>query len=70
MRLAIPAGTAVRFEPGEVREVEVVPLGGRRIVRGFHGLVEGALDDPAVRERAFQRAQARGFLPPEPEPAA
>lgn len=70
MRLAIPAGTAVRFEPGEVREVELVPLGGRRIVRGFHGLVEGALDDPAVRARAFERARAQGFLASDATPGA
>ena len=62
LRLAIPAGTAVRFEPGEVREVTAVPLGGARIVRGFQGLVEGALDDPAVRERALASAADRGFL--------
>jgi urease beta subunit len=62
MRLAIPAGTAVRFEPGEVREVEVLPLGGRRIVRGFHGLVEGELDGPGAREAAIERMRAEGFL--------
>jgi urease beta subunit len=62
MRLAIPAGTAVRFEPGEAREVELIPFGGRRVVRGFHGLVEGALDDPGVREAALERLRAGGFL--------
>ena len=43
-RLAIPAGTAVRFEPGIEREVDLVPLGGRRIVRGLRGEAAGALD--------------------------
>ncbi|QIN77746.1 urease subunit beta [Rubrobacter marinus] len=60
-RLAIPAGTSTRFEPGDEREVEIVPIGGRRIVRGFNGLVEGALDDPGVREAALERARERGF---------
>ncbi|HEX7277429.1 MAG TPA: urease subunit beta [Acidimicrobiales bacterium] len=44
MRLAVPAGTAVRFEPGIEREVELVHLGGRRIVAGLRGEVGGRLD--------------------------
>ncbi|MBX6367239.1 MAG: urease subunit beta [Rhodospirillales bacterium] len=43
MRLDIPAGTAVRFEPGQMREVTLVPLGGARLVFGFHGAVMGEL---------------------------
>ena len=43
-RLDIPAGTSVRFEPGEERSVRLVALGGRRVVRGFNGLVNGPLD--------------------------
>jgi urease subunit beta len=43
MRLDIPAGTAVRFEPGQRREVRLVPLGGKRHVYGFHGKVMGKL---------------------------
>jgi len=43
-RLAIPAGTSVRFEPGIVRTVRLVPLRGRRIVAGLRGEVGGALD--------------------------
>ena len=42
-RLNIPAGTAVRFEPGQEREVELVPYGGDREVYGFRGLVMGKL---------------------------
>jgi urease beta subunit len=53
MRLNIAAGTAVRFEPGDTREVELVALGGTREVRGLNGLIEGRLDDPAVRTRAI-----------------
>ena len=48
MRLNIPAGTAVRFEPGDVKEVELVALGGSRDVVGLNRLVEGAVDDPAT----------------------
>jgi urease subunit beta len=44
MRLDIPAGTSVRFEPGLHREVSLVPFGGDRIVLGFRGDVKGALD--------------------------
>ena len=43
MRLDIPAGTAVRFEPGQEREVTLFPLRGARIVHGFRGDVMGAL---------------------------
>ena len=43
MRLDIAAGTAVRFEPGQAREVHLVPLSGTRTVFGFQGKVMGAL---------------------------
>ena len=43
-RLAIPAGTSVRFEPGIERTVELVALAGRRVVAGLRGEVAGALD--------------------------
>lgn len=44
MRLDIPAGTAVRFEPGDQRTVTLVPLRGSRQVYGFNGLINGCLD--------------------------
>ena len=44
MRLDIAAGTAVRFEPGQSRDVSLVPLSGRRTVYGFNQKVMGALD--------------------------
>ena len=44
MRLDIPAGTAVRFEPGDEREVQLVPFVGSREVYGFNGKVNGMLD--------------------------
>ena len=45
MRLNIPAGTAVRFEPGDTKEIELVALGGSRTVFGINGLVNGKLED-------------------------
>ncbi|MGY6502614.1 MAG: urease subunit beta [Acidimicrobiales bacterium] len=45
-RLAIPAGTAVRFEPGIERSVDLVAIGGRRVVAGLRGAVAGPLDAP------------------------
>jgi len=47
MRLDIPSGTAVRFEPGQEREVRLVPYAGARRVIGFRGEVQGSLDAPA-----------------------
>ena len=44
MRLDIPAGTAVRFEPGQSRDVTLVPYAGARRVIGFNALVQGPLD--------------------------
>ncbi|MTE00152.1 urease subunit beta [Paracoccus sp. YIM 132242] len=43
MRLSIPAGTAVRFEPGQSREVRLIPFAGGRVVQGFRKTVMGAL---------------------------
>ena len=43
-RLDIAAGTAVRFEPGQSREVRLVPFGGGRVIHGFNQLVMGALE--------------------------
>ena len=44
MRLDIPAGTAIRFEPGDTTDVKLVPYTGLRIVYGFNSLVNGSLD--------------------------
>jgi urease beta subunit len=49
MRLNIPAGLAVRFEPGEEKEIELVELGGTRKVYGHQGLVNGALDHAGIK---------------------
>ena len=45
MRLNIPAGTAVRFEPGDQKRVELVEIGGSRTIYGLNGLVEGNLEE-------------------------
>ena len=49
-RLNIPAGTAVRFEPGQSREVELVAYAGARVVYGFNGQVMGKLDAGAGKD--------------------
>ena len=46
MRLNVAAGTAVRFEPGDTKDVELVAIGGTREVYGLNGLVNGPLDKP------------------------
>jgi urease beta subunit len=58
MRLNIAAGTAVRFEPGDTREVELVAIGGRREIFGLNRLVEGRLDDDRTRGAALKAAAA------------
>jgi len=62
MHLAVTAGAAVRFEPGGTRRVPLVPIGGRRVIIGFAGLVDGPLDEPGARERALEKARACGYL--------
>ena len=60
MRLNVAAGTAVRFEPGDTREVELVALAGSREVFGLNRLVEGSLDDAPVRAAAHEAAERFG----------
>jgi urease beta subunit len=54
-RIDTPAGTSIRFEPGQVQTVRLIPYRGERIVYGFRGYVNGKLDDPQVREAAMKR---------------
>jgi urease subunit gamma/beta len=61
MRLDIPAGTAVRFEPGASKEVTLVEFGGSGELTGLNNLTAGRGSDPHVREAALARAKARGF---------
>ncbi len=66
-RLDIAAGTAVRFEPGDEREVTLAPFGGKRRVHGFNNLVDGwAPIDGTYRPRATRAiglAREYGFIP-------
>ena len=62
--LNIPASTALRFEPGDEREVKLVPFGGKRAVYGFNNLVDGPTSGKAgdaARPKAVALAAKRGF---------
>ena len=61
MRLDIAAGTAVRFEPGQEKEVTLTEFGGRQELSGLNNLSDGRADDPAVKAAALENARARGF---------
>ena len=61
-RLQVPAGTAVRFEPGEDKRVTLVSIGGNRVAYGINGLVNGRLDDPTVKAKAMTAAREQGFI--------
>jgi urease beta subunit len=61
MRLNVPAGTAVRFEPGDQKKVSLVAIGGDAAVFGLNGLTNGATGS-AQREAALERARNLGFL--------
>ncbi len=58
MHLNIAAGTAVRFEPGEEKEVKLVEFGGTRIMYGHRGLVNGPLDDPTTKADGLAKIKA------------
>ena len=64
LRLNIPSSTATRFEPGDEREVRLVPYGGKRAVYGFNNLVDAPTagqDAATVKSRAVAQAATRGF---------
>jgi urease beta subunit len=61
-RLQVPAGTAVRFEPGEEKRVTLVAIGGNRVAYGINGLTHGRLDDPHVKQQALAKAKELGFI--------
>jgi urease beta subunit len=58
MRLNVPAGTAVRFEPGDEKRVTLVALGGRRTVFGLNALTEGGSKDAALARLAAWNRQS------------
>jgi len=60
MRLDIPAGTAVRFEPGETKTVRVVAIAGTRTIRGGNALADGPVSDEG-RARAESQVRSQGF---------
>jgi urease beta subunit len=60
-RLDLLSGTAIRFEPGDVKEVQLVDFAGERKVYGLNGVVMGQLDDPTVRKAAFKRLKEGNF---------
>jgi len=62
MRLAIPAGSALRFEPAVPTDVPLIPIAGARVAIGFAGLVDGPLDAPGAKETALARAAELGYL--------
>jgi urease subunit gamma/beta len=62
MRLDIAAGTAVRFEPGQEKQVVLTTFGGRQELSGLNGLSQGGrADDAQARDAAVERARAAGF---------
>ena len=60
-RLNIPAGSSIRFEPGDSREVELCELGGKRIVYGFNGLTMGGLNSSVIKDAAMEKATKLGY---------
>ncbi|KAJ4838729.1 hypothetical protein Tsubulata_043738 [Turnera subulata] len=60
MRLNIPAGTAVRFEPGEAKRVRLVSIGGNKVIRGGNGIADGAVD-PAKHAEILEAVNRGNF---------
>ncbi|MFD7918674.1 urease subunit gamma [Streptomyces sp. NPDC059740] len=69
MRLCVPAGSSVRFDPDADVTVDLLPIGGARVAVGFAGLVDGPLDAPGAKEEALHRAAACGYLGARPATA-
>lgn len=60
-RLDIPAGTSVRFEPGDEKEIALIEFGGKKFVWGFNSLTQGSIKSEAVFKKALQKAKAAGY---------
>jgi urease len=67
-RLDIPAGTSVRFEPGDTKTVTLVQIAGNQIIKGGNQIATGYIEDPSIAADIVQKLTAGGFLH-EPEPA-
>jgi urease subunit beta len=61
MKLAIPAGTSVRFEPGQEKEVTLVEFGGKKYIHGFNNLVDGSVRTIYRKDTALRRAKKLKF---------
>lgn len=61
MKLAIPSGTSVRFEPGQEKEVTLVEYGGKKYVHGFNNLVDGSVRTIYRKDTALRRAKKLKF---------
>lgn len=61
MRLNIPAGTAVRFEPGDEKTIALVELGGSQVIFGLNNLTNGPVTESA-KARALSKSRTEGFL--------
>ena len=61
MRLNIAAGTAVRFEPGEEKDVELVAFGGKQSINGFNNLTNGSTANKEIKQQAIKNLSAQNF---------
>jgi urease subunit beta len=61
MRLNIAAGTAVRFEPGEEKEVELVTFGGSQVIFGINNLTNGSTENEEIKSSALKNLSAKNF---------
>ena len=61
MRLDIPSGTAVRFEPGQSRKVQLTGYAGREVAYGMNNMTNGTVRSDIIREQTMQRLRANGY---------
>lgn len=61
LRLNIPSGTSVRFEPGEEKEIELIPVGGEKAIYGLNDLTGGKLEEKDILKKALLKAKNLKF---------
>lgn len=61
MRLDIPSGTAIRFEPGQSRKVQITTIVGRQVAFGMNGMTNGTVRSDIIRNQTMQKLRANGF---------